>query len=571
MSAQERWDVVLKVLDGPLAGLGEQVLRGPVVRIGVNPGPGGFALTGYRGLDARHAVITAYDGGTVTIGPVGSNQVRIAPHPNVNWKDIDPVGAPQYLNAGGAIHLGPVGRGATLEFVKAQRLGEWQQGNLASEASAANSAQIKAPSGGPPAAYSAKSNRVGVISTQMAPVWFVGCMFLMASASVTLLLAVALVWKSRQIDELGPRVEGEYFTDFATVDKAKLESLGLLKGLQEPFGAFVMKYDIQASDRDDLAKPENWDQEFYDRVAASVLQHVQYKATFRRFEEITQNYETVTELLQEADLPEVFAGIPYRESTYKDSLQSIVCAKGWWQFMPEVAYHLEHDKGMKFRVKSCHFGDADGTWEPSTPTPPAGVMKNARYMSSGACRITKCDIDDRTDLELSTKAAIATLGEAYQDPELRASGALVQIVIASHNAGYNDEALGVKKTGNMLPAYDAWKKGKPKSEWPNFYGENITCTNPDDLPAAKVVDGHAIPTTNSVAPTKCPYPGTTVNSPMHAETQHYVYPIIARHILAVCYYGKNHSDMKAFQNWAVYSSGTHYCTQFGIPTPAEIR
>ena len=77
--SQERWDVIIRVLDGPLAGLGEQTLQGPVVRIGVNPGPGGLALAGYRGLDQRQAVITAYEGGKVSIAAVGANQVRTAP------------------------------------------------------------------------------------------------------------------------------------------------------------------------------------------------------------------------------------------------------------------------------------------------------------------------------------------------------------------------------------------------------------------------------------------------------------------------------------------------------------
>ena len=42
-------------------------LSPPVVRIGSNPGPGGLRLEGYRGLDDRQAVISAYDGGTVAI------------------------------------------------------------------------------------------------------------------------------------------------------------------------------------------------------------------------------------------------------------------------------------------------------------------------------------------------------------------------------------------------------------------------------------------------------------------------------------------------------------------------
>ena len=59
--SQERWDIVLRFLSGPLALQGDLVLRGPVVRLGANPGPGGLSLDGYRGVDDRQAVITAYD------------------------------------------------------------------------------------------------------------------------------------------------------------------------------------------------------------------------------------------------------------------------------------------------------------------------------------------------------------------------------------------------------------------------------------------------------------------------------------------------------------------------------
>lgn len=97
MTQQERWDVVLKVLNGPLASSGEQVVRGPVVRLGADPGPGGLKLGGYRGLDARQATITAYTGGSASVAPVGTNQVRLAPHPNVNWADIDPLTGPEYV------------------------------------------------------------------------------------------------------------------------------------------------------------------------------------------------------------------------------------------------------------------------------------------------------------------------------------------------------------------------------------------------------------------------------------------------------------------------------------------
>jgi hypothetical protein len=545
----ERWDVVVKVLSGPLAGLGEQVLRGPVVRIGVNPGPGGLQLTGYRGLDARHAVITAYDGGSATIAPVGTNQVRVAPHAHVNWKEIDPISSPQYLNAGGAIHLGPVGRGATLEFVKCQRLGVWTQGNLASQID--DVAAVKARQSGvapPPAAYDAR--KVGTIRTSNVPYWFLGCLFMMTSGFASIVVAVG-VWQlvlNKEVAKLGPTEEGEYWKDYATVDKQKLAEFGLLEGLEQPFAAFVMKYNIEASGKQKLGKKENWDEEFYDRVAASVYQHVQYRRVFSRFEEIKEEYATVVLAMREAGLPEVFAGVPYRESTYKPDLTSSVCAKGWWQFMPEVAYRAETKGKLDFVVRDCRFKDApDAKWSPTEITPPRNVKANGKYMSAaGECRISKCDVDDRTDLVKSTAAAAWSLKEPWEDEELRESGALVQITIASHNAGYDDARFGVGKKSNLKPAYKSWKKGVDENEWHKFYGENISCTNEGEE-------------------------GYCGDSPLHSETQHYVYPIVARHILAVCYYAKNHPEMAAFQPWTDYLEGDNYCTKFNIPDRAAVK
>lgn len=560
MTTQERWDVVVKVLSGPLSGLGEQVFRGPVVRIGANPGPGGFQLTGYRGLDARQAVITAYDGGSAAIAPVGANQVRIAPHAHVNWKEIDPVPGPVYLSKGCAIHLGPVGRGATLEFVECRRLGVWTKGNLASEFDAVASVGFRqqggpTPSGlppppnAPPPAYDAR--KVGNIRASLVPIWFIGGLFMMFTVSVALMVVAAAVY-FRPIESLGPRIDGEYWKDYATVDKAQLEELGLLEGLQQPFNAFVMQPNVEASKRRALADPANWDEGFYDRVAASVVQHVQWKNFFRRLEEIKDDYAFVTREMQNAGLPEVFAGIPYRESQYRAEMQSVVCAKGYWQFMPEVAYRVQQKGGLDFVVKDCRFSDApDALWSPTELAPPPNVYKNAKYVTAdGKCRIPKengCRIDDRTDLEKSTAAAIYSLKEAWEDEELRQSGALVQLTIASHNAGYADGRFGRFKSGNMKPAFAAWAKNTPEAEHPFFYGRNILCQGEQGDPLERC------------------------GGVLARETQNYVYPIVARHILAVCYYAKNHSEIPAFSRWTVYlSEGKGYCSQFNIPDRSQL-
>ncbi|MBT3219543.1 MAG: hypothetical protein HN348_10670, partial [Proteobacteria bacterium] len=226
--SQERWDVVLKVLNGPLAAMGEQVFRGPVVRIGANPGPGGLKLTGYRGLDGRQCVVTAYDGGSVSVAPVGTNQARMAPHPNVKWKEIDPLRGPEYLSDGCALHLGPVGRGCTIEFVESRRLGVWETGRLASEAAGqgqvAQMGRMGQPGQGPvPVAIDARS--VGQVRASNVPIWFLGILFLMALGTATIILIIGVwVFLQREVVSLGPVEEGYEFYGSIDLDSTEVST-----------------------------------------------------------------------------------------------------------------------------------------------------------------------------------------------------------------------------------------------------------------------------------------------------------------------------------------------------------
>jgi len=538
---QERWDVVLKVLDGPLSGSGEQVHRGPVVRIGAQPGPGGFQLSGYRGLDARHCTITAYEGGTASVAPVGTNQVRMAPHANVNWKEIDPMGGPEYLSEGCALHLGPVGRGATLEFVECRRLGVWAGGALASEAQGIQS------SGGnvPPAAFDARATKR--IRSSTVPPWFIGCMVLLTAIFVAVPLTVVFV-RAISIEPLGPVEEGEPFYKFATI-KDKDINPKLKEGLNQPFHDFVMAPSIEASGMQRLEDPANWDQEFYDKVAASVQTHLKAWSVFKRLDVVREDYAEVLTEVRQAGLPDVIAAMPYLESRYNPALQSIACAKGYWQFMPEVAVRIDRDDpSLSFKVRDCKFRDADVLWTPKDPTPPPNVMKNAPYIDhdNHNCRIKACRVDDRTDLKRSTAAAIFSLSEAYQDPDLRKSGSIVAIAILSHNAGYDDSRFGRRKRSNLRDAFFRWKKGRKQDDLSNFYGDNITT----DTPLEKAWNGSVLP----------------------PETQHYAYTIVAEHIIAVCYYGQNYGDqIKAFKDYRRYTQGDGYCKKLNIPTTAKVQ
>ena len=568
--SQERFDVVLKVLSGPMSGGGETVLRGPVVRIGASPGPGGFKLTGYRGLDARQAVITAYDGGAAAVAPVGTNQVRMAPHPNVKWKDIDPLSRPEYLSEGCALHLGPVGRGCTLQFMRCQALGVWTQGQLASEVGGVDSLQVYAKPtttmGGqrrPTSAGNAvpqsfqvdkRSRRIGAAAM---PLWFLGCSSVIVSTVVASLLVVVLI-TGETVKPMEPREGGEEYYRTVTVDREKLANLskGVKDGMSQAFYEWVMKPNIESSRNSKLREPALWDETLFDYTKMAVLKHAESMPFYRRLENVKNEYAMVVLALRDAGLPEVFAGIPYRESSYDPTQQSAVCAKGIWQFMPEMAYRMEKKHGLDFKVRNCTFRGMESLWSPTALTPPRGAATNADYMLEGQCRIPKvggCEIDDRVDVRKSTAAAMVALKEAWDDKTIRQSGAAVQIVIASHNAGYDDSRFGVSKSTNLLPAYKKYKKASDQADYHRFIGEMLRCPTWQ----AK---------TNPNGDKYC-------GSALHTQTQHYVYPIFAAHMLAVCYYGKNHRSEPAFKGYADFLqvAKNGYCDDgFRVPLKKDL-
>lgn len=556
---QERWDVVVRVLNGPLMSVGEQVYRGPIVRIGANPGPGGVQLTGYRGLDARQCTITAYAGGTAAVSPVGTNQVRLAPHANVNWKDIDPIRGPEYLSDGCALHIGPVGRGATLEFVECRRLGVWQAGEIRSdvaegmEASSALGRQMAGGrgyggavgAGGLPVAYDAR--KVGRLNTSAVPYWFVGCMALVLTTTAVTMITIAggTLYLQRPVKSLGP-VEDRY-EYFQSVDMKAAPDPELMEGLRQPFYEFVMALNASraGSNQRDLDDPEKWDQRFYRYVVKSVEEHVRQRRVFKNLDNKRVEYAQVVMELRKAKLPEVFAAIPYQESRYDGNMVSWACAKGYWQFMPEVAYRVEKLSDIDFRVKNCRLkGQNEVMWNPEGLAP--APTSRSPYIEDNACLIVSCQTDDRTDLRKSTSAAIWTLEKAWNDPDIAASGSAVQATMLSHNSGYNDAPYGQpKENTNILPVLRSWNQRNGLDQGPQFYGSNILCN--DHLQKGRC------------------------GGLMMAETQHYAYNIVAQHFLAVCYYSKEYGMEPAFAPWGQYALDESYCKQFKIPSKAEVR
>lgn len=549
MSSQERWDVVMVILSGPLRSPAEHIHRGPIVRIGHNPGPGGMQLAGYRGLDARQCTIKAYSN-SAEISPVGKNQVRIAPHSNVNWRDIDPINGPTFLSNGCAVHIGPVGRGATLQFVECRRLGVWEGGDIRSEVQGGATGHGNLHGhgggigeGGVPTAYDARKVRKVAVSS--VPAWFMGCIGLILTSTATLLVVVTglVLYGRRDVADLGPISDDYEYLPYVTMDREP--DAKLLKGLEQPMLEWVMGPNMAAAEggHTGLENPKNWDRNFMRYVTRSVELHVKQRRFFKNLDARRSEWAIVVKQLRRAGMPEVFAAIPYQESLYNSNAQSFVCAKGYWQFMPETANRVDKLYNTEFRVRGCRMRGRTEKWSPKDYTPP--FTRNAPYVEDNQCLITTCDVDDRTDLRKSTAGAILTLKEAWDNDEVKASGAAVQLTILSHNAGADDAPYGKAKASNVIPALRRWVRRSGPAQAPNFYGQNILCeTNHGLKPCGSLI---------------------------MPETQHYAYNIVAQHFIAVCYYAQEYSSMPEFEPWATWALDDSYCEQFDIPTKTEVR
>jgi len=233
--------------------------------------------------------------------------------------------------------------------------------------------------------------------------------------------------------------------------------------------------------------------------------------------------------------------------------------------MPEYGPRAQKYYGLNFRVENCPIIGADNSkdlWTPtrSTPIAPAVssvyvghpedgghdycAIRNGKYGGKGVC-----EIDDRISLEKSTELAIVDFQEPWKDKKLAASGAAIQTIIMSHNAGWDARKFGAgRKGGNMKPTYDRWSKKVNKSKLHTFYGANLVCKKSD------------------------PKEECLKRSKILPRVQHYGYPIIAQHWLAVCFYGANYPEespiFREYQKEFVGSG--KFCNQLKIKTPKEL-
>lgn len=536
--SQQRWDVKLVFLNGPLAVQGQVVLRGPVIRIGARPGPGGFALENYRGIDDRQVTITAYDG-DARIAPVGTAQVRLASHEHVNWKDITPLRGETHLSPDCAFHLGPLGRGATVRFVDCQKLGVWEQERMLS---AAVKEEIQGP-----APVEAKE----IQASKGVPGWFIGGLVMIAMVIVAGITVPLVQTTMRDARPLGPEYMGEVFNKDFFVTAADEVDAKLLDGFEQPWLKFVAGPNSDLANEESLREPENFDHRLLKYATTYANKQLKAQAFWKMLDRAAEDYATVVRTLRDNDAPEVIAGIPIVESGYRaDAHDYMACAGGLWQFQPEVAYRYD------LEVSGCKLGVSPDPWRPTTKVPPQNALKNAPYIEERdgqpRCRIKPngCKVDQRKDPERSTQAAIRSLMEPLEDEVILNSGAAVQLAITSHNAGYDNSRYrpnGRKSTTDMLHAYEAWIAKQGVAWDPRFLGHQVLCP-----PGTYAKD--------------CA--GTTVNG----YAQHYAYKAIGAHFLAVCYYGQNYADtFPEFRPYETFVEEDGYCARIQVPTVAQVR
>jgi hypothetical protein len=276
-------------------------------------------------------------------------------------------------------------------------------------------------------------------------------------------------------------------------------------------------------------------------------------AYWGKLEEVKEKYAMVLGKLRGAGLPDVLAGVPFRESQYfEEAKDPILCAFGMWQFQPEIAFR----NGLT--VKGCHNG-GNPDWEPHAKALPIGALQHAEYVLNGSCTITRCDQDERGDPKRATDAAVNNFLVPWKDDDFKRSGAAVQLVIATHNAGYDDSPYrdGKESRTNIRVAYRRYLKQSGKTRAPDFIGLNLTCNKPGQI------DEH-----DNVASSF----NDSCGSYLPSVTQVYVPYVIAAHLVAVCYYGTNYGtdpDYPEFKPYQAYASG--YCKEIKVPTPDDVR
>lgn len=456
---------------------------GAVVGVGTAPGAGGVSLP-LRGVAPRHLRLVPCEGGVV----VHPGEAAVHRRPT-----SVPATTPFLLPVGGELWLSSGGRAVGLRLVEVAAL---QAGSVPLERA--------------PAAQRARGWSLVLVGLAVA-------------------LGAVLVGASRHAERL-PSLASQLWQP----------APALQVDLDRAWRTFVDAPSIQLGAQADPAAT------LRAAVSAELSRLARQPAWLKRLDEIRPEWRRVLQTLRDAELPDALAAIPLVESCYRADPVSPCCARGWWQFMPEEGARLREDGllGALGDVRGCARRSGGAPFTPTAQAPPPMSCARGPYVLDGACDLSTCAVDFRSDLELSTRAAVRRFDEVREDPALLASGVLVPAMIASHHAGYDDARLlgprGPAKPYNLRPAHERWAA----SSSPRPFAEDaFGCFAQPEAPSCERY--------------------------LIAQTQRYVARVLALHLLAVCRYGQTAGHDPVFAPYARLSTPDR-CFGVDLPVPDAV-
>ncbi len=450
-----RRDVVLEVAGARVRALG------PVVALGSRPGPGGVVLPPRAGVSGVHVRLAPGEA-TVRVWPVGAARVAVG-RSLEGCREAPPMRAGEGAEVPPGTWLWLGGEGG----VAVQVIAVVGQGVVTSQTVAVEAGIAWDAAGAVPAR---PSRGVAALSP---PARMVAVATAVLALSVASLVALVL----RPPEAPGPaRAWASVAFSPAPAAQRPPGVDGLLLELVVAPSLVAAGGSVPGLQAED---PTTWDARFLHEVAAEVARRASDRWLRARALAAAPAMAEVADAMVAAGLPEVLAGVPLVESGYTAEATSPCCARGWWQFMPEAGVAL---RGVVpgADVHGCARLDGAPPFTPQAAAPPPRACAVAPYVQDGACALGSCAADFRTSLARSTAAAIHTLSMPWRDPAVARTGAAVPLVIASHHAGWDDEALGAPpgtKPGNVRPALARWRADHPASPPHQVMGALMLCAS----------------------------------------------------------------------------------------------
>ncbi|MEZ4236312.1 MAG: hypothetical protein R3F59_09155 [Myxococcota bacterium] len=152
------------------------------------------------------------------------------------------------------------------------------------------------------------------------------------------------------------------------------------------------------------------------QIAAFLEVHARSWRFWERIYAVLPAYRAVAADLRAAQLPELLAAVPDQASRFRPGPDPD-CGAGPWR-LPVSA---------PLRVAGCHLRGDPRPWSSGDPRP---------VVEGGACRIERCDVDERTDLAAATAAVLPALAATH-----RAVDGDPRRTLAAHARGDPDAAI----------------------------------------------------------------------------------------------------------------------------------